>query len=50
MSKGLYKIAFALLGGVLIGYVSSLAFDSDSIFPHIIGILATVGLLFIAFR
>lgn len=50
MGKGLGRIAFAILGGALIGYVSSLAFESGSIFPHIIGILGAAGLLLMVLR
>ena len=50
MGKVLYKIAFALLGGALIGYVSSLAFPDESIWPNLIGILGAFGLIIMAFR
>jgi len=44
------KIAFALLGGAVIGSVSSLAFPDGSIWPILSGILGAIGLIIMAFR
>jgi uncharacterized membrane protein YoaK (UPF0700 family) len=49
MANTLKNIAFSLVAGAVIGYLTSIAFGENSIWPYIIGIASAVGFIFLAF-